>query len=412
MPAKLAPARSGYREYLLSFSKWKTYLIACFFVYLAGFYLSPDRDFHMRWFYYTITAISVFMLLIKGREIFSGDRSGNLRFVAIITLLFFLPFLWTPDADYQRTVRHGIERLLFVFSFVLATYYCCRREKLVERYIPLLLVASASIALILFFYRTALYPDAIYKTGMLILSSNPNQTGMPMGVASILCLSLWLCKDDLRGRRLIWLALSLLFAAGVAIAATRSAMLGLLAAVAMLLYIRTDRKVFIVAPLVALMAVVALLFFYYSNPVQHLLPGRSAIWAHIWETFRDHPWFGQGAKSTYMVIRGPCGLCDSDHAKLEAHSLYFGIAYYAGIYGIVVLLVLLGKTLRNGLAATKEIQTLYLPLLIYGLAVHAFEGIYPLYKPNPFWLFTWLPILVLLFSRESNGAARESSDEL
>ena len=105
-------------------------------------------------------------------------------------------------------------------------------------------------------------------------------------------------------------------------------------------------------------------------------------------------------------------MCASDHTKLEAHSLYFGIAYYAGIYGIAVFLILMKKTLQAGFTSSPIVKTIYLPLLTYGLTVHVFEGIYPVFVPHPFWLFTWLPILILIFSKRGQTTERESTHEI
>lgn len=105
-------------------------------------------------------------------------------------------------------------------------------------------------------------------------------------------------------------------------------------------------------------------------------------------------------------------MCDSDHAKLEAHSLYFGIAYYAGIYGIAVFLILMKKTVQAGLGSSQMIKIIYLPLLTYGLTVHVFEGVYPIFKPLPFWLFTWLPILILIFSEKETMNTQENLNEI
>jgi O-antigen ligase len=235
-------------------------------------------------------------------------------------------------------------------------------------------------------------------TGMLLLSGNSNQTGMPLGVGCILSLSLWFSGKLSWRRNLAWGVLVLLFSWGVWITTTRSAMLGLVVAASLILYMKTHRKLVWLIPVTLIVAVVSYVCWHWPNPEHYLFSGRVQIWSHIWSVFKLHPWFGQGAQQTYAVIL-------LGHWKLEAHNLYFGIAYYAGVFGLLTYAVLLWLSVRQGRKLTLQMRWIYFPLLVYGLTVHLFEGIYPIYRPHPFWLFTWLPILVLMLAdeRKSGG---------
>lgn len=384
----------------VSFEKWQVYLVACFIFFLLCFFLAPTREFRMRWFYYTVTPISAMMLIFRGQKIFAADGEHRLKWFALLTFLFFIPFLWTQDVDYLRTVRHGVERWLYVFSFGLAVFYCVRSPRLVSYWIPRLLVACGVVALGLLFYNVVTLQRYHNVVGMLTLASNPNQTGMPLGVACVLCMSLWFSGHLSWRRSLAWGGLTALFALGIWFTTARSAMLGVLVVGAFVLYLKTRYKWVLVLPIIVVIAAIIYVIFNLSHPEHYMLSGRMAIWQHIWEAFKANPWFGVGAKSSYAVVRIP--------QKLEAHSLYFSVAYYAGSLGLVVLFALLWCCVKCGLRASKEIRWVYFPLLVYGLTVHLVEGIYPLYEPHPFWLFTWLPILVLLMS--VNNTPQQSTE--
>lgn len=384
----------------LGFVQWQTYLVGCFLIYLAGFYLAPTAESQLRWFYYSVTVIAFFMLVFKGKAIFSSDKQGGLKWFALISFLLFLPFLWTPDTDYVRTVRIGVERWLFVFSFALAVFYCARRPLLLEKWVPLLLVVCATLALCLLLAKSLWLHQYINATGMLLLSGNPNQAGMPLGVGCILSLSLWFSGRMSVRRNLFWGVLVALFAIGVWITTARSAMLGLVVAGTLILYLRSRCQFVWLMP-VALVALVIAYASQQPNPAHYLLSGREPIWSHIWDVFSANPWFGQGAQQTYAVIL-------FGDLKLEAHNLYFGIAYYAGVFGLLVFAMLLWHAVKQGRKLSRQMRWIYFPLLVYGLTVHLFEGIYPIYHPHPFWLFTWLPILVLMLSEsEKNVSAGE-----
>lgn len=372
------------------FESWKFYLVVCFVIYLSGFFLAPSHDFQMRWFYYTVTVITVFMLLFKGKVILSGKDARPLKYFALITLLLFLPYLWTPDSNYVRTVRLGLERWLFVYSFALAVFYCLKRPELVEKWIPLVLITCAFVALCMVFYNAISLQKLHNVSGMLCLGWNPNQTGMPLGVAAVFCLSCWFAGRLSWKRSLFWCLLTGLFAFGVWLTTARSAMLGLVIAGGVVLSMKLNRKWVLIIPLLVIGLVIFYVIQHKPNPENYMLTGRVAIWQHIWEVFKANPVFGGGGRSTYAVITLANG------HKLEAHSMYFGVAYYAGSFGLLVLFGMLAVTIIRGLGASRRMQWMYFPLLAYGLTVHVFEGIYPLFTPHPFWLFTWLPILMLL----------------
>lgn len=385
--------RRGVLAYF-DFLSWQKYLVVCFLIYLAGFYVAPSGEFQLRWFYYTVTVVAGFMLIFRARAIFATDHQGELKRFCLISFLLFLPFLWTPDTDYLHTLRVGVERWLFVFSLALAVFYGASRSDLLGKWVPRLLILCAGIALLLLFIK-ALKTGKYYNlTGMMVLSSNPNQTGMPMGAACTLCLSLWMSGKLTWQRSLFWLSFAVLFALAVYITTTRSAMLGLLVVFFVLLSIRTRHRWLLLLPVGLVVGGVVYVFTTSPDPLHYLLSGRLLIWEHIWDTFKANPWFGRGATDTYAVIRWP-----STGAKLEAHSLYFGLAYYAGIFGLLVFGWLMWLVRARVRKLPAQLFWVYFPLLVYGLIVSLFEGVYLIYHPHPFWLFTWLPIMALLFSQ-------------
>ncbi|MDX1802646.1 MAG: O-antigen ligase family protein [Alcanivorax sp.] len=382
------------------FERWQKVLVICFLVYLTGFFLAPNGEVQQRWFYYTVTIIASFMLILKAKSIFSDPDSKTLTPVTIITILLAIPFLWTEDSNYLRTVRIGLEQWLFVFSFCLSIFYAWKEPKTITKTIPNIIMVCAGIALILYFHKILSIHKFENVSGALALSSNPNQTGMPFGAAAMLALSRTHLSTKKKTKAL-WLIFGLLLASATIFSSARSAMLGLAVGTSTLLYLKTRNRYLFVIPALGAILFSAFIFFHYEHPLHEILSGRSEIWLHMWEKFKNHPVFGIGGSRSYAVIIAP--YLNGGHIKLEAHSLYFALAYYAGVYGVLIFGSLLFISLKRGQSASHESRYIFIPLLAYGLSVQIFEGLYPIYVPHPFWLFTWLPISILALSHEETN---------
>ena len=377
-----------------SFQSWQKYLVVCFLIYLGGFYIAPDGGVQQRWFYYTVTLIASFMLIFKGRTILSDPRADGLKFVMALTFLLAIPFLWNREPYYLVTVRNGIERWFFVFSFCLAVFYCWKRPQILTRTAPRIILICAGIALALLYYKAISLGQYQFLKGYGPLSTHANQTGMPMGAAATLAMSQALLSTQRRWR-FAWLVYAGLLASATVLSTSRSAMLGFAFASAAVYYLHSGKRWIFVVPLIFGLIGLAYILLYYPDPIHKALSGREHIWSHIWHGFQNNPFFGVGATTTNEVIshRGH---------KLEAHSMYFAVAYYAGIYGLIVAGLLLLRIFRNISIAPEAVRHTYIPLLAYGLAVQTFEGVYLIYVPHPFWLFTWLPFSVfLLYSQRT-----------
>lgn len=132
-----------------------------------------------------------------------------------------------------------------------------------------------------------------------------------------------------------------------------------------------------------------------------------------WLTQLDTFWlWGAGAGAEANICISAAGRCFN-----QAHSLYLQFFFEYGLPGILLLLVLIFLTLRNGwlCRAQDNMAPLGLALMVFTLVVSIANFYVIFLRPGVFWMVFWLPTGILMAvaatSRES-GRSISSGSEL
>ena len=122
---------------------------------------------------------------------------------------------------------------------------------------------------------------------------------------------------------------------------------------------------------------------------ERLLSRRPSLWGEFLSHFSNfNLLWGSGLAGSITVFSEVQG------AKLEPHSLYFALVLRGGLLAAAFYLILVTLAIRKS-ASSSSADSIWLYILLFGLITQGFEGVYPVRPPNSFWLYTWLPILML-----------------
>ena len=127
-----------------------------------------------------------------------------------------------------------------------------------------------------------------------------------------------------------------------------------------------------------------------------LLSRRPSLWMDFLSHNPGFNWvWGAGLPGSITIFS------DILQRKLEPHSLYFALGLRGGILAITLFLgLVLAAVIRHGIKPSSNSVWLY--ILMFGMITQCFEGVYPVRPPNSFWLYTWLPLFMLLLTTNKN----------
>lgn len=374
------------------FSNW---LIIGLLLYVCGFYLAPSSKAQYLTLYIGLILPALYYTLFHFRRYFLDDQRA-LLWVALITIALYLPSLWV-DGDVLDTLRKNLKCVLFVISLGVAVRHLqLTRPELTHR-LPAMILSVSVIALILFYvvlFREGMQDGG--NIGMGNLGDNPNETGLALSVGLLILASSLSSKPNLSG-----IALALLFLPAIFLANSRAAILGLAICLPFAFFFSRDRQrlafIWFTVCVFTGMVIIGLI-------ISGVLDGDRLLSRRpfLWETFL--------AQSPNFNIFWGAGLSGSATVysevldkKLEPHSLYFALLLRGGLLALALFIALIWLTVRkHGGRASR--QSIWLYILLFGLTTQFFEGVYPVRPPNSFWLYTWLPILMILLKAQKAHA--------
>ena len=193
-----------------------------------------------------------------------------------------------------------------------------------------------------------------------------------------------------------WWLLILPLLAAVYLAYSRAAMLGLAVTIpfALLWGLGFTRSAagFLMVCLAGSAIMIALMITGYLD-ADSLLSRRPTLW----QAFLDN--------SPHFNLLWGAGLTDSITIKAEAlgrklepHSLFFSLILRGGLLALVIFCSLIALAITRARQRKLATDNIWLLVLFFGLVTQFFEGVYPLRPPNSFWLYTWLPLLILILT--------------
>lgn len=374
------------------FSGW---LIIGLVLYLCGFYLAPSSKAQYLTLYIGLILPALYFTLFHFRRYFLDDQR-SLLWVALITIALYLPSLWV-DGDVPDTLRKNLKCVIFVISLAVAVRHLQLDYPTLAQRFPAIILAVSIAALLLFYVvlaREGLQKDG--NLGMGNLGDNPNETGLALSVGFLVLATSLMVKA-----RLVGYLLAIPFLVAIVLANSRAAMLGLAVSLPFAVLFQKGYSrlaiAYLACGLLGALAIVGLMIAGYLD-AERLLSKRPSLWGEFLSHFPNfNPWWGSGLSGSVTVFSEVQG------KKLEPHSLFFALILRGGLLAAGLFIALVALTvIQHGRRASQ--QSIWLYILLFGLATQFFEGVYPVRPPNSFWLYTWLPILMILLKANKKHA--------
>lgn len=377
-----------------TFSAW---LIIGLMLYLCGFYLAPSSKAQYLTLYIGLILPSLYFALFHFRRFFLDDQR-RLLWVLLIAVALYLPSIWVED-DALDTLRKNLKCVIFILSLAIAVRHLhLSSPQLVDRLPPIMLAAGV-VALMLFYVVLAQEgPQRNGNLGMGNLGDNPNETGLALSV-SLLILAVSLIPRLRQPKAL----LALPFLIAIVLANSRAAMLGLAVSLPFAVLLERGHNKFattwLALCLTGAITIVGLMLAGYLD-AERLLSKRPSLWGEFLSHFPDfNLLWGSGLSGSVTVFSEVQG------KKLEPHSLFFALILRGGLLALTCYGTLIAMAaIKHGRKASQD--SIWLYILLFGLTTQFFEGVYPVRPPNSFWLYTWLPILMILLKTDNKDAHR------
>ncbi|WP_300525057.1 O-antigen ligase family protein [Alcanivorax sp.] len=377
------------------FSVWITSGLV---LYLCGFFLAPSSKAQYLTLYIGIILPALYFSLWQSKRYFlSEDRA--LLWVLAITLALYLPSLWVTG-DVLDTMRKNLKGVLFVISLAVAVRHLYIHQPVLAARIPAILFVSSLAALFLFY--VVLAQQGLLSRGnigMGNLGDNPNETGLALSVG-LLILAVHLMQQP----RFTALLLAIPLIMAIYLANSRSAMLGLAVTLPFAFFFERQQRKLAISYLIACAIAAGIMIALMLKGVidaERLLSHRPSLWGEFLSHYSNfNLLWGSGLAGSITVFSEVQGV------KLEPHSLYFALILRGGLLAAALYALLVILAIRKHVSSSAH-SNIWGYILLFGLITQGFEGVYPVRSPNSFWLYTWLPILMLMMKTEKRTQALE-----
>ena len=394
-----APARWPAEALLMSSLETRTdrffsvWLIIGFLLYAFGFFLAPSSKAQYLTLYIGLILPALYFSFFHFKQYFL-ENDKTLLWILFITVALYLPSAWA-DGDILDTLRKNLKGVLFVVCLSIAVRHTYLTSPRLIGQLPAALLGCGAIALALFYIKLA--QSGVVGggvPGMGNLGENPNETGLALSVALIILASSMARKPSPAG-----ILLCLTFLIAIYLAYSRAALLGLAVTLPFMLLHQYGKPraatTFLVCCSVGAIAVAGMMLMGELD-ADKLLSRRPSLWKDFLSHNPGFHWaWGAGLPGSITVFS------EILQRKLEPHSLYFALGLRGGILAITLFLgLVLAAVIRHGIKPSSNSVWLY--ILMFGMITQCFEGVYPVRPPNSFWLYTWLPLFMLLLTTNKN----------
>tara|TARA_R100001039_G_scaffold37480_1_gene36182 strand:+ start:1603 stop:2781 length:1179 start_codon:yes stop_codon:yes gene_type:complete len=368
------------------FSAW---IITGLVLYLCGFFIAPSSKAQYLTLYIGLILPALYFSLWQSKRYFLSEGKV-LLWLLMICLALYIPSLWVTG-DVLDTLRKNLKGVIFVMSLALAVRHLYMHYPALSNCIPIILFVASLAALCLFYI--ALARDGILSDGNLgmgNLGDNPNETGLALSVGMLI-----LSVNVIRQPRAAGFLVAIPFLVAIYLANSRSAMLGLAVTLPFAFFFERQQRKTAIAYLLACIigaGVIIILMLQGTLDAEKLLSSRPTLWGEFLSHYSNFNFFwGSGLAGSVTVFSEVQGI------KLEPHSLYFSLLLRGGLLAVALYVILITLAVRKH-AYSNSTNSIWIYILLFGLITQGFEGVYPVRPPNSFWLYTWLPILMLIMN--------------
>ena len=376
-------------------------LFATYGIFLLGFFFFPERPLHYKFYDVAVLLPGLFLL---HKELPLLWRTWPFRLLLLWLCYQLLSALWSHGFTLT-----GFATLfgwwLQVLIFIVVTVSLSRRYPFEFEFLLKALVTGVALSALVSIYRWYADPAHPFPVARLEPAGridNAILAGCAYGVFTLLALHFSVAARTLWARAL-YVSAFLVLVSAVFLTHSRTAILGLLAAlVAMPLCF--GRSAFL-ATLTLLTGIFVIARFAFPEVLDRFymtLHWRPLIWESVLARIADAPWFGYGylSDTSVTVVGG---------RFQHAHSSYLGFLRDGGLAGLVIFLAMVAGFARHIVQRGCGKAAYLIPLLVFALAVIAPDVDRLIVRPRELWLFFWWPLALYLGMNQAGEDSEASS---
>lgn len=366
-----------------------------YFIFVAGYFLLPQAPDHYR-VYYVAVLLPVLWLARRSHRLLADNPLYWLVLAYVVYIA--ASALWSPTVTALGSIDMAWHALL-VISFTLASGWLARTDQLrlwtLLEAVSVLAAAAGAVSAVVFYQH---HPFPISRLEPLSRVNNPVLAGCTYGLFFLIAMNAAV-RPTTHSRAIAFGCVALVLLAVVLMTQSRTALIALAAAAAMLAGLRSRWLLAIACGVIALFALVPGLW----PLVDRGIPYRPEIWRSVIHGMDGHWLFGKGSLTPTAVTIGA-------RSFPHAHSSYLATLRDGGLFGLALFAAMLVTALATAVRSYRERPQL-LALLVFAFLCVTPDSDRLLSRPKEYWLFFWLPVL-LLFAlpgrRQQNHSATRS----
>lgn len=329
-----------------------------------------------------------------GRDVFAANQKLAILFVGFLfynVISVFFVNGWSGE-NLFHAVKTAICIGVFVFAAAAMTMGSEQNEKTLLRALIIGVTLSSLVALMTYGWQVysgaAITPYRLTGFGRI---SRSTKMGEALAVVSLILLY----KKDILPCKI---SRPLLLAFNMAILFVtwgRGAIAGFVSSVLVMTFSRPNRKILIGGIVALLVGAVALFLMpnFVHMLVERGLTHRDEIWMQAFDYIREKPIFGYGISHKFRFVVD----ARYNSAQNSPHNILLGALLYGGIVGAGILIGLVVLAICKAVSLHRARVACYpMALFLFGLVVGQVTGRTIFINVNPEWLYTWIPLALLM----------------
>ncbi len=362
---------------------------------IFGMAIAPSQKLYFQLLIPLLYLPALYLIASRGQDLWQLLReSPEFKLFTLLFLWAAVSMSWSVGIDVDRESR----RLLFILLFVAGGALWSRRDP--ARVVRTLLIGGCALA-VCAFLAMALWPwrTPVFWGRMTAFCAlnHPIFAGYAMGAAAVWLLS---CMPAGRLGKGLWLAAIVILALFVVLTWSRGAIFALVVCLVLMPLLNRHwlSKWISLATIVGALVVV---IGFHDHLLERGVSYRPEIFKGALAKIAEHPWLGVGKGTDYSLVA-------AGRVWPHSHNLFTHIGIELGVGALLVLLTLWALILVRGWRNRHApLGQALIGLWFFSTIALQFDGARLWDAPGPFWLLTWLPLVLCLTLSGASAAPRK-----
>ncbi|MFT5211459.1 MAG: O-antigen ligase [Flavobacterium sp.] len=329
------------------------------------------------------------------KRFYYANRS-SLLLIAVFLAYLALSNIWIDQSIRTSALYIGYGLLILCFISSLAVLEQVF-DNFFNSFLAILAISACLSVIYSVYFFHALDYQPLVESRLYALGGiyNPVVSALSYGAVLILALTHFATSQRL-SQRLLYGVSILILTIGILYTGTRSVWIGLFVSSFVLLYFlpnitRLEKRRIIIVSQLCLIIILAVMYKFglHESILQRSTSFRFEIWEAVLSTvWNNNLFFGHGLNAL-EVVRYEKFLFE------HPHNIYIATLFYGGIFGLTMLVALIGKLLLSLYRENILPYRIYaISALSFGLTCLLIDGDKLLTKINFIWLLFWLPVAI------------------